>query len=217
MLSVIFACAHLGVLDKAKWIHIYADKNGFEGALPINNLAKCGSLERARGVFEKITRRNVISWTSMINAFSIHEYTNRPLSLFHKMKETHIKPHGVTFMGVLYACSHARLVEEGRKIFASMINEHKITPKHEYYGCMVELFGRANLMSEAIETVETMPLAPNVVIWGSLMVACQIHGESELGEFAAKRLFELEPDHDGAFVLLSNVYAKERKWQDVGS
>ncbi|XVF66661.1 hypothetical protein PTKIN_Ptkin10aG0054700 [Pterospermum kingtungense] len=221
MLSVISACAHLGVLDKAKWIHVYADKNGFGGALPINNAltdmyAKCGSLERARGVFEKMTRRNVISWTSMINAFAIHGDADNALSYFHKMKESHIQPNGVTFVGVLYACSHAGLVEEGRRIFASMINEHKIVPKHEHYGCMVDLFGRANLLKEALETVERMPLAPNVVIWGSLMAACQIHGGTELGEFAAKRLLDLEPDHEGALVLLSNIYAKEKKWQDVG-
>ncbi|XWS08958.1 hypothetical protein CRYUN_Cryun40dG0044700 [Craigia yunnanensis] len=221
MLSVISACAHLGVLDKAKWIHVYVDKNSFGGALPINNAlidmyAKCGSLEGARGVFEKMTRRNVISWTSMINAFAIHGDANNALSFFHKMKEAHVEPNGVTFVGVLYACSHAGLVDKGQKIFASMINEHKIAPKHEHYGCMVDLFGRANLLREAFEIVETMPLAPNVVIWGSLMAACQIHGETELGEYAAKRLLELEPDHDGALVLLSNIYAKERKWQHVG-
>ncbi|OMO85726.1 hypothetical protein COLO4_21492 [Corchorus olitorius] len=221
MLSVISACAHLGILEKATWIHVYVDKNGFGEALRINNAlidmyAKCGSLERARGVFEKMTRRNVISWTSMINAFAIHGDANNALSFFYKMKEARVEPNGVTFVGVLYACSHAGLVEEGRKIFASMVNEHKISPKHEHYGCMVDLFGRANLLREALEVVETMPLAPNVVIWGSLMAACQIHGETELGEFAAKRLLELEPDHDGALVLLSNIYAKERKWQDVG-
>ncbi|KAH1075300.1 hypothetical protein J1N35_027628 [Gossypium stocksii] len=221
MLSVISACANLGVLDKAKWMHVYADKNGFGGSLRINNAlidmyAKCGSLERAKNVFEKMTSRNVISWTSMINAFAIHGDANNALRYFQKMKEACVEPNGVTFVGVLYACSHAGLVEEGRKIFASMINEHNITPKHEHYGCMVDLFGRANLLREAVEIVETMPFAPNVVIWGSLMSACQIHGETELGEFTAKRVLELEPDHDGALVVLSNIYAKERKWKNVG-
>ncbi|KAJ6897696.1 hypothetical protein NC652_024491 [Populus alba x Populus x berolinensis] len=193
ILSVISACARLGVLDRAKWIHMYVDKNGFGGALPVNNAlidmyAKCGNLGAARGVFEKMQIRNVISG----------------------------QPNGVTFVGVLYACSHAGLVEEGRRTFASMTNEHNITPKHEHYGCMVDLFGRANLLRDALELVETMPLAPNVVIWGSLMAACQIHGENELGEFAAKQVLELEPDHDGALVQLSNIYAKDRRWQDVG-
>ena len=221
MLSVITACAHLGALDQAKWIHIFVDKNGFGGALPINNAlidmyAKCGSLERARRIFDKMPRKNVISWTCMISAFAMHGDASNALSFFHQMKDENIEPNGITFVGVLYACSHAGLVEEGRGIFNSMINEHNITPKHEHYGCMVDLFGRANLLREALELVEAMPLAPNVVIWGSLMAACRVHGDIELGEFAAKRLLELDPDHDGAHVFLSNIHAKANRWEDVG-
>nr|POE82932.1 pentatricopeptide repeat-containing protein [Quercus suber] len=221
MLSVISACAHLGALDQARWIHLYVDKKGFGRALPISNAlidmyAKCGSLERARQVFEKMRRKDVISWTSMISAFAMHGNANDALNFFYQMQDEKIEPNGVTFVGVLYACSHSGLVEEGRRIFSSMINEHNITPKHEHYGCMVDLLSRANFLREALDLVETMPLAPNVVIWGSLMAACQVHGETELGEFAAKQLLELEPDHDGALVVLSNIYAKERKWNDVG-
>lgn len=221
MLSVISACAHLGALDQANWIHIYVDKNRFGGVLPVNNAlidmyAKCGSLERARGVFERMPRKNVISWTSMISAFAMHGDASNALSFFNRMKDENIEPNGVTFVGVLYACSHAGLVEEGKKLFASMINEYKLAPKHEHYGCMVDLFGRANLLREALEVVEAMPMAPNVVIWGSLMAACRVHGENELGEFSAKQLLELDPEHDGALVVLSNIYAKERRWDDVG-
>lgn len=221
MLSVISACAHLGALDQAKWIHLYVDKSGFGKDLRINNAiinmyAKCGNLESAREVFKKMRRRNVISWTCMINAFALHGDASNALSFFHKMKDENIEPNKVTFVGVLYACSHAGLVDEGRKIFASMTNEHNITPKHEHYGCMVDLFGRANLLREALELVETMPLAPNAVIWGSLMAACRVHGDIELAEFAAKQLLQLEPAHDGALVLLSNIYAKDRRWEDVG-
>ncbi|PHU21871.1 Pentatricopeptide repeat-containing protein [Capsicum chinense] len=124
--------------------------------------------------------------------------------LFRQMKE----PNWITFVAVLYACSHAGLVDEAQPIFSSMVNEYNITPKLEHYGCMVDLYGRANRLREALELVETMPMARNVVIWGSLIVACRIHGEFELGEFAAKRLLELDPEHDGAYVFLSNVYAK---------
>ncbi|XP_050216416.1 pentatricopeptide repeat-containing protein At4g14820 [Mercurialis annua] len=221
MLSVISACAHLGVLDQAKQIHRIVDESGFGKVLSVNNAlvdmyAKCGCLGAATAVFEKMERRNVISWTSMINAFAIHGDAHNALNYFHQMKVEDIEPNAVTFIGLLYACSHAGLVEEGQKIFASMINEHNITPKQEHYGCMVDLFGRAKLIREALNLVETMPLAPNVVIWGSLMAACRVHGEIELGEFAAKRVLELEPDHDGALVFLSNVYAKEKQWQDVG-
>lgn len=221
MLSVISACAHLGLLDQAQWIDGYVDRHGFRGVLPVNNAlidlySKCGSLERARGIFENMKRRNVISWSTMINAFALHGDAENALKFFDKMKEENIEPNEITFIGVLYACSHAGLVEEGRKLFSSMIHEHKITPQREHYGCMVDLYGRANRLREALGVIETMPLAPNAIIWGSLMAACRIHGESELAEFAAKRLLELEPDHDGALVLLSNLHAKEGRWDDSG-
>ncbi|XP_027360380.1 pentatricopeptide repeat-containing protein At4g14820 [Abrus precatorius] len=221
MLSVISACGHIGALVQAKWIHTYADKNGFGRALSINNAlidmyAKCGNLVRAREVFENMSRKNVISWSSMINAYAMHGDADSAIDLFHRMKEQDIEPNGVTFIGLLYACSHAGLVEEGQKFFSSMINEHGIPPQREHYGCMVDLYCRANNLRKAVEIIETMPFPPNVIIWGSLMSACQNHGEVELGEFAAKRLLELEPDHDGALVVLSNIYAKERRWDDVG-
>lgn len=221
ILSVISACAHMGSLDQAKWIHLYVSRNGFGESVPVSNAlidmyAKCGSLEEARGIFERIPNKNVISWTSMITACAMHGDALTVLRLFSEMKEKKCEPNEITFIGVLYACSHAGLVKEGQEIFNSMFNEHKIVPSHEHYGCMVDLFGRANLLGEALKVIETMPVEPNVVIWGSLMSACQVHGVTELGEFAAKQVLSLESNHHGAHVLLSNIYAKEKRWQDVG-
>lgn len=220
MLSVISACANLGALDKAKWVHFYTHINGLKSVLRINNAlinmyAKCGGLDAARAMFEKMPTRNVVSWSSMINAFSMHGEGSDALMLYARMKQENVEPNEVTFVGVLYGCSHSGLVEEGKKIFASMTDEYNITPKLEHYGCMVDLFGRANRLQEALNVIESMPMAPNVVIWGSLMSACRVHGELALGESAAKHILDLEPDHDGALVLMSNIYAREQRWEDV--
>lgn len=220
MLSVISACAHLGALDQAKWIHIFVDKNGFSDVLSINNAlidmyAKCGSLENAHRLFNDIPQRNVISWTSMITGLAMHGDGKSALRLFNQMKTERVEPNEVTFVGVLYACSHAGLVDDGRRTFTLMTNEHNIMPKHEHYGCMVDLLGRANLLNEAVELIEAMPFEPNVVIWGSLLAACRIHGNVELGAYAAKKLLERDPNHDGAYVLLSNIYAKAGRFEDV--
>ncbi|KAL6571485.1 hypothetical protein OROHE_003128 [Orobanche hederae] len=221
MLSVISACARLGALDQAKKIHLFVDDKGFGKATRINNAlidmyAKCGSLEDAKQVFVRMHRKNVISWTSMINAFATHGDANNALKYFQQMKCENVESNWVTFLGVLYACSHAGLVEEGKRAFDSMVSDYGIKPRLEHYGCMVDLYGRANHLKDALEIVESMPMAPNVVIWGSLMAACRIHGECELGEFAAQRVLELDPDHDGAHVFLSNIYAKKKRWENVG-
>ncbi|XVF38253.1 hypothetical protein REPUB_Repub20aG0084300 [Reevesia pubescens] len=165
-----------------------------------------------------MVEKDLVSWSAMISGYDESDQPQEALKLFNELQVLVIRPDQDAMLSVIAACAHLSpcKAEEGRKIFGSMINEHKIAPKHEHHGCMVDPFGRANLLREAIEIVETMPLAPKVVIWGSLMAACQLHGETGLGEFAAKRLLEQMPAHDGALVLLSNIYAKERKWKDVG-
>ncbi|KAJ0614119.1 putative tetratricopeptide-like helical domain superfamily [Helianthus annuus] len=80
--------------------------------------AKCGELDRAKKVFDRMRKRNVITWSSMIGAYAVHGDTVNALDLLHEMKSQRVEPNGVTFVGLLYACSHAGLVEEGRKIFA---------------------------------------------------------------------------------------------------
>ncbi|XP_074567920.1 pentatricopeptide repeat-containing protein At4g14820 [Curcuma longa] len=220
MLSVISTCANLGALDQAKQAHILVNRNGFDHVLSIRNAlidmySKCGSLADACRVFNEITGKNVITWTSMITGFALHGNGRSAIALFDQMVAEGIMPNGVTFISLLYACSHTGLVEEGRRIFQSMVEVYNIEPKHEHYSCMVDLLGRARLLQEALELIESMPFAPNVVVWGSLLGACRIHGDIELGELVAKKLLELDPDHDGAYVLLSNIYAKASRWDDV--
>ncbi|CAL9768298.1 unnamed protein product [Musa acuminata subsp. burmannicoides] len=220
MLSVISACANMGARDQAKWVHIFVDKNGFHQILSIRNAlidmySKCGSLVDARTIFDETAFKDVITWTSMITGFAMHGNGRSALAVFDHMISEGVKPNGVTFISLLYACSHAGLVDEGRRIFESMIQDYRLEPKHEHYGCMVDLLGRARLLQEALEFIESMPFAPNVVVWGSLLGACRIHGDVKLGELVARRLLELDPNHDGAYVLLSNIYAKASRWEDV--
>ncbi|CAN6464877.1 unnamed protein product [Victoria cruziana] len=221
LLSVLSACADLGAIDQGRWIHFFIQQNGFNQTLSVSNAlidmyAKCGSLEESRKVFNTMPMKNVISWTAMITGLAMHGDGKAALELFFEMKKSNIKPNDVTFIGVLYACSHAGLVDEGRRLFVEMTKEHGILPRQEHYGCMVDLLGRANLLDDAFELVKSMPMRPNVIIWGALAAACKIHKNAIMGEYAAKQLLELNPEHDGAYVMLSNIYASCGRWEDVG-
>lgn len=220
LLSVISACANIGSLDKARWIHSFVRNHGFCKILPICNalidmFSKCGSLALALNIFNAMPRKNVITWTSMIAAFAMHGDGRSALNLFGKMKSDGIEPNGVTFLGLLYACCHAGLVDEGRSMFECMVREYRIEPKHEHYGCMVNLMGKAKLLQEAVDLIEAMHLRPNVAVWGSLLSACLMHGDLELGAFAAKKILELDPNHNGAYVLLSKIHAKSGNWNNA--
>lgn len=222
-LSVLPACAYLGALDLGKWIHAYIDKNHQK----LNNVslwtslidmyAKCGNIKAAEQVFDGMGYKTLASWNAMISGLAMHGKADKALSLFSRMIGEGLQPDDITFVGVLSACNHAGLLDIGRQYFNAMIQDYKISPKLQHYGCMVDLLGRAGLFDEAETLLKTMEMKPDAAIWTSLLGACRVHGRLELGESVAKHLLELEPENPGAYVLLSNMYAGAGRWDDVAT
>lgn len=220
LVGVLNSCANLGALELGKWVHVYIDRNqikadSFIGNALVDMYAKCGSIDQALEVFSGMKCRDVYSYTAMIAGFAMHGQGERALSLFAEMSRVGIKPDEVTFIGVLSACNHAGLVDEGHRHFEDMSRVYDLHPQLEHYGCMVDLLGRAGLLEEAVEFVRSMPIQPDSFIWGALLGACRIHGKVQLGETIGKHLLELEPERDGAYVLMSNIYASASRWRDV--
>lgn len=218
--SVISACTQLAALDQGKWVHAYIKKNGLKvniilGTTLIDMYMKCGCVENALEVFEAMEERGVSSWNALILGLAMNGLVEHSLQIFSDMKRCGVEPNEITFMSVLGACRHMGLVDQGRRHFDSMIQEHKISPNIKHYGCMVDLLGRAGLLKEAEELIESMPMVPDVATWGALLGACKKHGDNEMGERVGRKLIELQPDHDGFHVLLSNIYASKGNWNDV--
>lgn len=220
--SVISACAQLGASKYANWIRDVAERLGYGptysvlvGSAMIDMYSKCGNLEHAFNVFKCMHNRNVFSYSAMIVGFAMHGCAREALKLFDEMKTTEVRPNKVTFVGVLTACSHAGMVEQGKKIFEAMEKVYEVTPSEDHYGCMIDLLGRAGRLGEALDFIKTMPIEPNAAIWGALLGACRIHGNSDIAEIAASHLFELEPDGIGNYILLSTVYASAGRWKEV--
>ncbi|CAN6455819.1 unnamed protein product [Victoria cruziana] len=219
MVSILSACAELGSMTLGRRIHVYLLKVGLlENLHAVNALVdlygKCGSIKHAYQVFLEMPERNVVSWTAMIVGLALHGFADEAISLFDDLESERLTPTDITFVGVLCACSHAGLVNEGFGYFEKM-KRYKIVPKIEHYGCMVDLLGRAGLVRQAYDFIVKMPMEPNAIVWRTLLGACAIHGQLDLGEFARVRLLQLEPHHCGDYVLLSNMYANEGRWIDV--
>eukprot|EP01018_Ginkgo_biloba_P030301 Gb_17294 [translate_table: standard] len=220
LVSVLPACAHLGALQQGKWIHDYVIRSGLESDVSlqtalVNMYAKCGQLDVARHLFDKMSKRDIVSWNAMIAGYGMHGHGEDAIALFVQMQQTGLKPDDVTFIGVLSACSHTGLVDEGWQYFDCMRQDYSLTPKMEHYACMVDLLGRAGQLSEAQYFVGNMPFEPSPSVWGALLAACRVHGNIELAEHVSERLFELEPYNTGNYVLLSNMYAEAGRWDNV--
>ncbi|XP_058077996.1 pentatricopeptide repeat-containing protein At1g06143-like [Magnolia sinica] len=220
MATVISACAHLGALDLGKEMHFYALQNGFDldvyiGSALVDMYAKCGNIERSLVVFFNLREKNLFCWNSMIEGLAIHGHAGDALGMFDRMERQKVKPNGVTFVSVLSACTHAGLVEEGRRRFSSMTHDYLISPEIKHYGCMVDLLGRAGLLKEAYDLIMTMSIEPNAVVWGALLGGCKLHGNLEIGKIAVEELMILEPENSGYYVLLVNMYAEANRWSEV--
>ncbi|KAK9068936.1 hypothetical protein SSX86_013052 [Deinandra increscens subsp. villosa] len=222
VVAVLAACADLCALDLGKKIHDYSNRSGFKRNVRICNTLldmyiKCGCVEAARGVFEEMEQRTVVSWSAMIQGLAINGKGEEALTLFSKMIESQIKPNEVTFTGLLHACSHMGMVNEGREYFASMSRDYGIVPQIEHYGCMVDLLSRAGLLKEACEFIKNMRIKPNGVVWGALLGGCRVHKNIELAEEAIKHLLELDPLNDGYYIVLSNIYAEAKRWEEAAN
>ncbi|OVA17851.1 Pentatricopeptide repeat [Macleaya cordata] len=220
LVSVLSACAQVGALDTGRWIHWYIDRNRFSlnammGTALVDMYSKCGALESAQRVFDFMTDRDVVTWNAMIMGFSMNGQSKKALDFFYRMQDEEVKPNEGTMIGVLCACTHAGLVDEGRNCFDKMHEEFGITPKLEHYGCMVDLLGRAGLLDEAYEFIQKMPLVPHIGVWGALLNSCKTYGNIELAECATKHLIELDHEDGGYLTTMSNIYANAGRWDDV--
>ncbi|KAL5704596.1 hypothetical protein ACHQM5_023000 [Ranunculus cassubicifolius] len=219
--SALTACAQLGALDQGRWIHGYIDEYKLEvnpilGTSLIDMYAKSGCIQKAFLVFKKLLQKNIYTWSAMINGLAMHGHASSSLKLFSQMLTNGVQPNEVTLIGILSACCHGGLVDEGRMVFSSMRHVYGFEPKMSHYGCMVDLLGRAGYLDEALGLIQGMPVNASSGVWGALFGACMIHKNYELGEEVGKRLIKMQPNHSGRYMLLANLYSVCEEWEAVG-
>ncbi|RHN78468.1 putative tetratricopeptide-like helical domain, DYW domain-containing protein [Medicago truncatula] len=206
---VLMSCARLSALKFGKQIHAHVLRRShsnsdvlFVANCLIDMYSKSGDVDTAQVVFDSMSKRNAVSWTSLLTGYGMHGRSEDAFRVFDEMRKEALVLDGITFLVVLYACSHSGM-------------DFGVDPGVEHYACMVDLLGRAGRLGEAMRLINDMPIEPTPVVWIALLSACRIHSNEELAEFAAKKLLELKADNDGTYTLLSNIYANARRWKDV--
>ncbi|XVF21152.1 hypothetical protein REPUB_Repub12eG0066000 [Reevesia pubescens] len=220
--TVLSACASVATLERGMEVHACAIRACLEsdvvvGSAIVDMYSKCGRIDYASRFFNMMPIRNVYSWNSMISGYARHGYGDKALKLFTHMKLDGQLPDHVTFVGVLSACSHVGLVDEGFSHFNSMTELYGLAPKMEHFSCMVDLLARAGELGKIEDFINTMPMKPNVLLWRTVLGACSRSNgyKTELGMKAAEILFDLEPQNAVNYVLLANMYASGGKWEGV--
>ncbi|XP_057455341.1 pentatricopeptide repeat-containing protein At1g09220, mitochondrial [Lotus japonicus] len=224
LLTIFPAIANLGYIKLCQSVHGYAEKRGFNvidiritNAL-IDLYAKCGCIESASRFFQEIPdwRKNLVSWNSLISGFAMNGMAREAVENFENMEKAGLRPNHVAFLSVLSACSHGGLVEEGLKFFNKMVNDCQIVPDIRHYGCVVDMLGRAGRLEEAEKVALQVPHeVANDVIWRTLLGACSVHNNVEIGQRVTEKILEIEKGHGGDYVLMSNIFVGVGRYKDA--
>ncbi|KAM1350301.1 hypothetical protein ACFX2F_004269 [Malus domestica] len=181
--SMLNVCANVASLILGRQIHALTFKHQpchdvVMGNALVDMYAKCGEIEDANHAFDEMEEKNVISWTSMISGYGRNGLGHKAIALYKTMEYEGLQPNDITFLSLLFACSHAGLTVEGWECFNIMLRKYNISPRSEHFSCMVDLYARAGLLDEAYKLMCDMNIKHNSAVWGAILGACSIHGNS---------------------------------------
>ncbi|XVF14669.1 hypothetical protein REPUB_Repub09cG0081600 [Reevesia pubescens] len=219
IMSILPVCAQMASVYLLKQCHGYAIRACLQdarlnGAL-LDVYAKCGSRWSAHKLFHLTPVKDLVMFTSMIGGYAMHGMGKEALCLFSYMLELGLKPDHVIITAILSSCSHAGLVDEGLEIFYSLETVHGMKPSIEQYACIVDLLARGGRINDAYSLVAGVSVEANANMWGTLLSACRTYHEVELGRVVADHLFQVEANNIGNYVVMSNLYAADARWDGV--
>jgi pentatricopeptide repeat protein len=169
-------------------------------------------MKESEKVFDEQLDPNEVIFNAMICGYAHHGKAQEAIEIFSKLENNGVAPNHVTFLALMSACSHAGYVEETSQLFTLMIDEYKIKPKSEHYSCLVDAYGRAGRLEEAYQIVQK---DGSESAWRSLLGACRNHNNTKMGEKSAMKMIELNPSDHAPYILLSNIYTGEGKWEEA--
>lgn len=177
------------------------------GTALVDVYAKCGFLDEAMDIFERMKDKDVKAWTAVISGLGVHGQSTNAIRLFKRMEEEGFRPNEVTFLAILTACSHGGLVIEGMGAFEHMVQKYGFTPQVEHYGCLIDLLGRAGMLHEAHRLIKSIPIKGDATAWRTLLSACRIYGDVKLGKHVKDVLKSIYKEHPTDSLLISSTYA----------
>ncbi|KAI4317853.1 hypothetical protein L6164_025685 [Bauhinia variegata] len=197
-LQLMHQCGEAKSLDEGKIIHEHVLR--YVSPLHVSTYnrilemySKCGSMDDALAVYNKMPERNLTTWDTMITWLATNGFAEDAIDLFTEFKKLGLRPDGQIYIGVFAACSMLGDIDEGMLHFESMRKDHGIEPSLAHYVSVVDMFGSVGHLDEAFEFIEKMPIEPSVDVWETLMNLCRVHGHLELGDRCAELVEQLDP------------------------
>ncbi|KAI5078017.1 hypothetical protein GOP47_0007841 [Adiantum capillus-veneris] len=178
------ACGNIGALDKGQEIHgqILQDQSLGNNTLVANSLidmyAKCGALNKAEEVLDKLIFQDVISWTALIAGFVQHEYSEKALDYFDQMQSAGFTPDAITFSCALKASGSLGALDKGQSIHAQILKERLLETNVVVTNSVITMYAKCGALDKAREVFNGL-LNPNTISWNALISGYAQHGHEE--------------------------------------
>ncbi|KAM0037197.1 putative tetratricopeptide-like helical domain superfamily [Helianthus debilis subsp. tardiflorus] len=220
LVTVVTACAHLGALAQGLWVHSYAkrrnlDSNPILATALVDMYSKCGYPDLALSVFDTISVKDTGAWNAIISGLAMNGEALKSLELLNRMALVKIQPSEATFVAILAACTHTKLVKEGVELFDQMDRVYGVKPQFEHHACVVDLFARSGMLEEAVTFAEKKMggfCEGDANVWGALLSACRSYGNVEIGNKVWRKLVDIKVVDYGVYVMCYNMF-KEAGWK----
>jgi pentatricopeptide repeat protein len=201
-------CADLSALEQGKQVHACIVRSGFESNVILWNTvldmyAKCGRLQDARVIFNRIPYWDLVSWNAMIAGYDKHGYGKEGLQLFEQLQEVGMKPNQVTFASVLSICASLALLEQGKQIHACVMKKGLYTDV-VLGNALIDMYAKCGHVGDARHMFNQMP-NQDAVSWTAMIAGYGKHGDCK----KALKLYEemlqtgMKPDHVTLIGVLS--------------
>ncbi|CAN4117499.1 unnamed protein product [Withania somnifera] len=220
VLALLRACVGVSDVNLIEQIHGYSIRNEIDPDVQlrsglIEGYGRCGCLHKARFVFCSMREKDVVAWSSLISVYAFNGQARTAFEVFEQMEKANVKPDGITFLGVLKACSHAGLADEAQMYFSRMRVRYGFEANSDHYACLIDVLSRAGRLHQAYDVIRKMPVKVTAKAWGALLASCRTYGEVELAEIAGRALFEVEPENPANFVILARIYASNGRFEEA--
>ncbi|TKY71972.1 Pentatricopeptide repeat-containing protein mitochondrial [Spatholobus suberectus] len=210
--GLLSACPASGSIQVVRHVASFVEEQKLQldvvlGTALVDVYAKCGFLDEAMDIFERMDDKDVKAWTAMISGLGVHGQSSNAIRLFNRMEKEGFRPNEVTFLAILMACSHGGFVIEGMEFFKNMVQEYGFSPQVEHYGCLIDLLGRAGMLHEANKLIKSLSIKGDATAWRTLLSACRIYGDVKLGQRVKDVLNSIYTEHPTDSLLISSTYA----------
>ncbi|KAH9313903.1 hypothetical protein KI387_022530 [Taxus chinensis] len=179
MVSVLQACGDLGDLQQGMLVHDYVVRCGFELDVQVGNslvamYAKCGSTESSRQVFEKMTQKNVVSWTAMIVGYAQNRQGIEALESLSEMRLVGVEPNSVTITAVMLACADWGFLQQGKLIHDYVVG-HGFASNEFVANSLIDMYAKCGNLKDARLVFDRMPQRC-IVSWNTMIAGYAQNG-----------------------------------------